>query len=109
MGEKEFLRLIDPEGTARVRCRFVTVRGRLESVVVQLEVLADGRWQAVVRYDNAHGYAHRDEFDSSGRETKTALALPNLEMVVAYAEQDMRDRWQWYRDRFLARPHRRTR
>ena len=109
MGEKEYLKLIDPAGAVRVRYRIVTDQGRLGYVVVQLEVCENADWHVVVRYDNAHGYLHRDEMDPSGREKKSIVQLPTLEMFVAYAEQDISDRWQWYCDRFLTRLRRRSR
>jgi hypothetical protein len=30
--------------------------------VVQLEVEQEGAWMPVIRYDNAHGFCHRDDF-----------------------------------------------
>jgi hypothetical protein len=109
MGEKEYLKQVGPDGVVRIRYRIETDRGRLRHVVVQLEVREQDRWHVVVRYDNAHQVLHRDELDASGRETKTTVQLPTLEMFVAYAEQDLADRWEWYCERFLARLRRRSR
>ena len=109
MGEKEYLKQIDTDGAVRVRYRIVTERGQVVYVVVQLEAREQEQWHVVVRYDNAHGLLHRDEMDASGRETKSAIQMPTLEMFVSYAELDIADRWQWYCDRFLARLRRRSR
>lgn len=108
MGEKEFLKNLDDETTARLRFRVATVGGAVVFFVVQLEILVDGEWRVVVRYDNSHGFTHRDEFDARGRETKKDIPLPDCSTAVQYAEQDLIDRWEWYRDRYLTPRRRRT-
>ncbi|MCK6568124.1 MAG: hypothetical protein HUU12_15115 [Anaerolineales bacterium] len=56
----EFRRLLDDANALRVR--FETDHGQILRFIVQLECLfsEDGEWTPVVRYDTAHGYAHRD-------------------------------------------------
>lgn len=56
----EFRRLLDYDNALRVM--FETERGQILRFVVQLECqfVEDGEWIPVVRYDTAHGYAHRD-------------------------------------------------
>ena len=109
MGEKEYFKRLGTTGTARLRVRIETESGRIAQVVVQLEIDVNGDWTPVVRYDNAHGFPHRDVLDSRGNETKTELSLPDLDSFAAYAEQDLRDRWEWYKERFLSRHPRRKR
>lgn len=56
----------------------------------------------MVRYDNAHDFAHRDVLDSRGNEIeKTPLKLGTLAEILEYAEQDLMDRADWYVERFL--------
>ncbi len=109
MGEKEFVKALDDEISARLRFRVVTDAGQLLFFVVQLEILVEGEWRVVVRYDNSHGFTHRDEFDARGRETKKHIPLPDCAAAAQYAEQDLSDRWEWYRDRYLAPRRRRPR
>ena len=56
----EFRRLLDYDNALRVM--FESERGQILRFVVQLECqfVEDGKWTPVVRYDTAHGYAHRD-------------------------------------------------
>jgi hypothetical protein len=101
VGEKEFFKLLDAEGAVRLRMRVGTTAGKVADVFVQLEVLVAGEWYVVVRYDTAHGFPHRDVVDAAGRVTKTAHDLPDLGSFLAFAEQDLKDRWEWYRDRWM--------
>jgi hypothetical protein len=57
----EFRRLFDNDNALRVY--FEVERGVVHSFVVQLECLWEGEWKPVVRYDTAHGFAHRDKID----------------------------------------------
>jgi len=107
VGEKEYTRYLGDDGVVRVRVRLVTDGGRVVAVMVQLEARVDGEWWPLVRYDDAHGMLHRDVLDPAGRETKTPLPLPDRESFLAYAEQDLDDRWEWYLDRFTVQARRR--
>lgn len=54
----EFRRMFDDKNAARVR--FLVERDRVTEFVVQLECFIEGKWIPIVRYDTAHGFAHRD-------------------------------------------------
>ncbi|MBI4422452.1 MAG: hypothetical protein HY554_01925 [Elusimicrobia bacterium] len=102
MGDKFFFKSIGPDGDQRLRFRIRTSRGRVVEFLVQLELCLEGAWRPVVRYDNAHDFAHRDVLDPNGTEIeKTPLKLGALGEVLEYAEQDLMDRADWYVDRFL--------
>ena len=109
MGKKEFFKFIDVEGTVRLRFKITVSLGRVSGVVVQLEINTGGEWRPVVRYDNAHGVLHRDMLDPAGSETKSVVQLPDFESFLSFSEQDLVDRWQWYRDVFLTKLRRQGR
>ena len=67
---------------------------------VQLEVFINGLWRPAVRYDSAHGFAHRDRYFLDGRSTKTQLDI-NFHEALTFADEDIRENWDAYRDRFL--------
>jgi hypothetical protein len=71
--------------------------------VIQLEVLAggEGKWMAVVRYDTAHGFAHRDLIHPDESIDKTPLFLQSLNEALDYAEADIRANWEQYIEHFL--------
>lgn len=85
------------------RRRYVQARegGRIVRFTAQYETLVEGRWLAVVRYDCAHGAAHRDVLDIRGREEKHLLGAANLREAIALADTDIRRNWEQYKARFL--------
>jgi hypothetical protein len=83
-----------------MRAQYKTDRGRVTQFTIQLEVLTKGRWQAVVRYDTAHRFAHRDLSQPGGRILKTELKM-SFEEALTHALQDLRSNWESYRDEFL--------
>jgi hypothetical protein len=101
VGETDYIRPIGDEDSVRLRVRIQTGGGAITRFAIQLEFLRDGAWCEVVRYDNAHGSFHRDEYDVRGRVSKRDLDLPDARTTVEYAEQDLIDRWEWYLQRFL--------
>lgn len=69
---------------------------------MQLEVLAEGDWQPVIRYDTSHRFAHCDLYQPDGQVIKTDLKM-NFEEALTQALSDLRENWESYRDRFLGR------
>ena len=39
----------------------------------------------------------------NGDKEKYVIEIDNLKTASKYAEQDLKDRWEWYRDRFIKR------
>lgn len=95
MGNKEFTKEIGPDGDERLRVRIIVKKGVIKDVVVQYESKIMDKWQPLVRYDCSHGFFHRDILTPKGETTKQAIAIENLKDALTYAEQDIRDRWEW--------------
>ena len=85
------------------RVRIWKEPGQVTRFVIQYETTLAGKRVAVVRYDTAHGFAHRDRFDRHGHEfDKTAIGLGlSLDAALAIAEQDLRQHWRRYRRDFF--------
>ena len=75
-------------------------RGKIQVFTVQLEVLCENQWMPVVRYDTAHGFAHRDLYTRSGRQFKTPLGM-DFNQARTFAQRDILMYWQEYRRIFL--------
>ncbi len=58
--------------------------------MVQLEVRMEGVWKEVIRYDCAHGYAHRDTYNLLGKQKKENLLL-GFEDALTLADDDIDD------------------
>ncbi len=103
MSIKEFTKNISPSGEDRLRMRIETEKGKVKDIVVQYEAKFGDEWHPIVRYDCSHGFLHRDVLFPGGRKEKYPLDIPDLNTALVYAEQDIKDRWQWYRNRYKRR------
>jgi hypothetical protein len=54
-----------------------------------------------VRYDCSHGFFHRDVLSPNGDKEKQTIPIVSLEDALNYAEQDFKDRWEFYKTRFI--------
>ena len=98
----EYEDALDDAAQEWLRMRIWTDRGQVVRFTVQYETTLAGRRVPVVRYDTAHGYAHRDRLNPRGEAvTKDALGLGvSLADTLAVAEQDVRQHWRRYRRDF---------
>ena len=85
----------------RIRCSYRRRRKRIAQFTVQLELFHSEQWQPVVRYDNAHGFCHRDTVHADGSQDKTPVYYGSANDTFTRAIDDLRTNWQSYRDRFL--------
>ncbi len=56
---------------------------------------------AIVRYDLAHGFFHRDVMKPDGEKEKTIIEISGLLEASIFAEQDIKDKWEFYKHRYL--------
>lgn len=85
----------------RYRHLHIKEKGKILYFRVQYETRIEGKWQAVVRYDTAHGFAHRDLLSKKGKVQKTPLFNQNFNDALIFAESDLKNNWQYYKIRFL--------
>ena len=103
MVKKEFTKIISRSNDDRLRLKIETDKGKVIDMVVQYEAKFGDEWHPIVRYDCSHGFLHRDVMFPSGNKEKYPLDIPDLKTALLYAEQDIKDRWKWYRDRYRRR------
>ena len=65
--------------------------------VVQYEGMIEDEWRPIVRYDTAHGFAHRDLMHPGGETDKQPLHFPSLNLALTFAIQDLKMLWSRYR------------
>ena len=97
MNEIEFIYPLSSELQDRLRVKATKNRGKIVSFVVQYEAFIRGRWRAVVRYDTAHRFAHRDVLHPDRSADKQPLNFPSLNLAFTFAVQDLKSLWRWYR------------
>ncbi|MGD9856095.1 MAG: hypothetical protein AB7U20_14215 [Planctomycetaceae bacterium] len=88
-------------GEVRPRCRFRRRSRRILSFPVQLELRRDETWRPFVRYDNAHGFCHRDTIHADGSQEKTPVFYGDANTTFSDAIDDLQPNWRAYRGRYL--------
>lgn len=99
MKEKTFIRWLGSED--RSRQVVVLDGGEITAFVVQYETLITGEWRPVVRYDTAHGFAHKDVLLPSGETEKKIVVSYGYNEAFTSAEIDIKLNWQQYKEEYL--------
>ena len=69
-------------------------------MVVQYEAYIDGRWRAIVRFDEAHGFFHRDVMSPSDKQEKTAVPTSDKNIALTQAIAEIKEMWAEYRKEY---------
>jgi hypothetical protein len=85
----------------RYRHKHIREKEKIIFFRIQYETRIKEKWYPVVRYDNSHGFAHRDFMERGGKTTKTPLFIQNLNDAFTFAENDLKANWEIYKERFL--------
>jgi hypothetical protein len=85
----------------RLRCGYRRHGKQILQFTVQLEARCGDAWQPVVRYDNAHGFSHRDTIHADGTQEKTPVFVGDLNATFTHAIDDLKANWSAYHARFL--------
>jgi len=101
MRQIEFLSYLDTAENNRIRVRLLTENGNLTDIMYQYETLLNENWVAIVRYDCAHGFFHRDIMLPNGDKEKQVIEVGTMKNASQYAEQDLKDRWEWYLEKYV--------
>src|SRR6266480_2782990 len=84
---------LSPE-SARLRCSFVRRGKTIQAFTVQMEIRIGESWVPVVRYDNAHGFCHRDTLHADGTQDKTHVFIGDVNATFTFAIEDLRSHWE---------------
>jgi hypothetical protein len=101
VNEKEFIIFLGTQLKDRIRVRFVKEKGIFLDLIIQYETMVNGKWTAIVRYDCAYGFFHRDLMHPNGDKEKKAIDVPDLKYAFNFARQDLEDNWEWYKNSTL--------
>jgi hypothetical protein len=88
----------------RIRVWMVREGPQLVDFLVQYEGKFNDQWEPVIRYDQAHGFLHRDRIDPRGElDRKDRVPYGNLKDALTEAIRELRANWpeyrRWYRER----------
>ncbi len=98
---KEFVKSLHEDGNERLRVRLTIKKGELVDILFQYESFIKNKWTSIVRYDLAHGFFHRDVLKPDGEKEKTVIEIAGLMQASIFAEQDIKDKWEFYKQRYL--------
>lgn len=96
--------LIQVDGTTRFRIHLYKKhgKGRLYNFIYQLETFHDGGWKPVVRYNNFHGFIHKDIFDKDGNRIKREIfGKISIREGTKIADRDLKANHKKYIKEFL--------
>ncbi len=100
MDETEYVIYLDEGQQDRYRHFHLTEKGQVVLFRIQYEALFDQQWVAIVRYDTAHGFPHRDVMHPDGGQTKEQFQHYSRTYVLTMGQQDIRQNWRSYRARY---------
>ena len=97
---------LDDEAREWLRVRIDTEGGDVVAFTVQYETTIGDERAPVVRYDGAHGFAHRDRLDRRGDvvEKHRLPGDPTFKEALDIGVRDLRANWRRYRTAFLEDP-----
>ena len=98
MQEIEYLIYLTAESTDRLRVYAGKEKGQILQFVVQYEALISGDWKPIVRYDTAHGFAHKDIIKANGDIIKQPLFFETYNLAFTYATIDLKTNWKEYKE-----------
>ena len=101
VNEKEFYIFLGNQLKDRIRVRFDKDKGIILDLIIQYETQVNGKWTAIVRYDCAHGFFHRDLLHPNGDKDKKAIEVPDLNYAFNFARQDLEDKWECYKEQYI--------
>ena len=87
----------------RKRHEHLLDKNKVAGFVVQYEVLHENKWMPVVRYDTAHGYAHKDLINPDGSAEKVFIGVTDLNEALTLADKDINENWERYKERYFRR------
>lgn len=84
---------------AKIRIKLYTEygKGRIFKFLYQLEVLLNGKWYAVARYDNFHGFCHKNILNKKGEVVQLErIEGTDFKIHIEIAEKDLRENYLRY-------------
>lgn len=99
MKYKEYINNLTP--TDRKRYCHIREGNRILGFVVQYETKVGNKWFPVIRYDTAHGMAHKDILDHKGLKKKVLLGNIDYKEALIIADIDIKENWFSYKRQFL--------
>ena len=100
MQKIEYVYFLTSDMKDRLRVSAQKEKKKILEFMVQCEALIGDIWQPIIRYDTAHGFAHKDIMHPSGMIDKQPLYFDSYNMALTYATLDLKRFWRKYRETY---------
>jgi len=100
MNEIQYVYDLSPDLQDRMRVVAEKERGKIIKFTVQYEAFLANQWCPIVRYDTAHGFAHRDVMHPNAPAEKQSIVFTDYNQAFTYAIQDIKHSWEQYRAQY---------
>lgn len=97
MQEIEYVIYLSSDMEDRLRVSAKKQKGEILEFMIQYETFIGELWHPIIRYDTAHGFAHRDRIWPSGIVDKHPLFFENYNLAFTFATLDLKANWGSYR------------
>lgn len=101
MPETEFRTALGSSGLDWLRFELQTAGAQVITFVAQYETTLAGTIVPVVRYDNHHGFCHRDRMNRRGDVIEKTMIDGSAGHVATLGVNDIKANWRSYRRQFL--------
>ncbi len=95
--ELKFTMSLSPDLKDRLRVIAYKEKQKIVKFVAQYEAYIEDEWRIIVRYDTAHGFAHKDIIHPNGTTEKQPLPFMDFNTAFTFAVQDLKVLWDWYK------------
>ena len=100
MQKVEYFIYLSNDLTDRLRVNANKHNGEILEFVVQYEAKIGGKWQAIVRYDTAHGFAHKDVLNPDNTATKYPIYFQTYNLAMTFATLDLKANWKQFKKQY---------
>jgi hypothetical protein len=101
LSETSFLIYLDAAQVNRYRHWHMWDRGEVTEFMIQYETFIGDRWHPILRYDSAHGQAHRDLIHPDGTQTKEMYPNYSYAEIMTIGQRDIIENWLTYRANYV--------
>jgi len=86
----------------RVAVSFQTKRGHVSHFSLQYEILLEGRWRKVVRFDSSHGVPHKHTFRRNGEAYRHDIPFSDIKEALTTLLLHIKDNYESMRENYLS-------
>ncbi len=94
---------IHPSEKDRICVSFKVDRGRVISFTVQYQTQVEREWRSILRFDTAHGHAHKDIYGYSKKRKLRSVTIPGSDygLILTESLKQITNKWSKMKENFM--------